>query len=219
MSIWAPADSPPIPAPPVLLLTLELATVVLSWARDLVLVTLLSCVSAGVCDTLVFECVAGGLPSLWRTLSLAGGRPFGEGEEEVGVSEGGSLNLPPRRRRVMGGAFIADSFFWREGGFLRTPAYWRTEPSPSLSSSFSPAFPALCSSAASSPLSRRLNTPVGCKNMSTMSSELIFKMQNAVNVHRQVSPCYRLLSYPPSIQLRVSQTQTCVSNLHEEKSK
>lgn len=126
------------------------------------------------------------------------------------------MNLPPRRRRVMGGAFIKDSFFWKEGGFLRTPAYWRTEPSPSLSSSFSPAFPALGSSAASSPLSRRLNTPVGCKHTSAMSSELIVKMQNAVNVHRQVSPCCCPLSCPPSIQLQVSQTQTCVSNLHEE---
>lgn len=165
MSIWAPPESPP--AAPVLLLTLELSIEDLSRTLGLVLVTLLSCVSVGVAATVTF--VLGSFPSLWRTLTLAGGRPLEEEvEEDVGISEGGSLNLPPRRRRVIRVAFVAGSSFLDGGGFLRTPAYWRTEPSPSLSSSssssmFVAAFSGFRASSRSSPLSRRLNTPVGCK--------------------------------------------------------
>lgn len=171
-SIWAPTDSPgPPPAAPVLLLTLGLAIVSLSWALGLVLVvTRLSWVSAGEGDVTTPWFVAGSLPSLWSTLRLAGGRPLGaaEVEEEVGVSEGGDLNLLPRRRRVVRAGFVAGCFFCVAIGFLRTPAYWRTEPSLSLSNPSSTSmFPAILPGAAlncsSTPLSRRLNTPVGCQ--------------------------------------------------------
>lgn len=170
MSIWAPTASPP-PTAPVLLLTLGLAMVSLSWALGRVLVvTLLSCVSAGVGDMALLWCVAGSLPSLRRMLRLAGGRPLEEEDEGVGVSEGGNLNLPPRRRRVIGAAFgatlRATSFFLEGGGFLRTPAYWRMEPSSSLSSSssmsmFPVILPAVVLMSSFTPLSRRLKTPVG----------------------------------------------------------
>lgn len=174
MSIWAPTESPPAVAP-VLLLTLGLATLSLSWALGRVLVvTLLSCVSAAEGAMALPWCEAGSLPSLRRMLRLAGGKPLAEvrGEEEVGESEGGILNLPPRRRRVVGaGAFVANlsaiAFFWEGGGFLRTPAYWRMDPSSSLSSkstftfTFPAAFPAAVLIPTSTPLSRRLKTPVG----------------------------------------------------------
>lgn len=170
MSIWAPTESPPAVAP-VLLLTLGLATLSLSWALGRVLVvTLLSCVSAAEGAMALPWCEAGSLPSLRRMLRLAGGRPLAQvGEEEVGESEGGILNLPPRRRRVVGAAFVANlsaiAFFWERGGFLRTPAYWRMDPSSSLSSkstfTFPAAFPAAVLIPTSTPLSRRLKTPVG----------------------------------------------------------
>lgn len=163
-SILAPAGSPPpAPAVPVLLLTLQLATVDFS-ALGLVLVTLLSCVSAGGADTPAFA--AGILPSLCRTLTLAGGIFGEEEEEEVGGSDGGRLNFPPRRRSVTGAAFVVGLFFSCGGGLLRMPAYCRTEPSPSLSSSSSSTFtatlPGVGASSPLSALSRRLNTPVGC---------------------------------------------------------
>ena len=183
MSMRAPKDSaapPPTTPPavvPVLLLTLGLAMVSLSRVLGLVLVTLLSCVSACVGDTAMV--VAGSLPSLLSTLILAGGRPLGQEEEGVGGSVGGSLNFPPSRRRVVGAGFAVGSFFWEGGGPLRTPAYWRTEPSPSLSSCSSTSiFPALGMTSTLAAWSRRLNTPVGCKNTSVKSTELIFKTHN-----------------------------------------
>lgn len=169
MSIWAPAESPPAVAP-VLLLTLGLAMLSLSWALGRVLVvTLLSCVSAAEGAMALPWRVAGSLPSLRRMLSLAGGTPLAEGEDEVGASEGGNLNLPPRRRRVVGAAFAValrvGAFFWEGGGFLRTPAYWRMDPSSSLSSNCALAIPADFAAVvlipSSAPLSRRLKTPVG----------------------------------------------------------
>lgn len=168
MSIWAPAESPPTVAP-VLLLTLGLATLSLARALGRVLVvTLLSCVSAAEGTMALPWCATGSLPSLRRTLSLAGGAPLAQ-VEEVGESEGASLNLPPRRRRVVGAAFVValrvSAFFWEGGGFLRTPAYWRMDPSSSLSSkstlTIPAALPAVIRIVSSAPLSSRLKTPVG----------------------------------------------------------
>lgn len=157
-SIRAPRGSPAPPAP-VLLLTLGLAMVSLCWPLALVLVvTLLSWVSAGLGDAPFACCVAGILPNLWSTLRLVGAMPL---EEEVGVSEGGNLNFPPRRRRVVGPAFLPGSVFWEDRGLLRTPAYWRTEPSSSLSSSFPGGLTDVGLISPFSALSRRLNTPVG----------------------------------------------------------
>lgn len=162
-SIRAPRGSPAPPAP-VLLLTLGLAMVSLWWPLALVLVvTLLSWVSAGLGDAPLACCVAGILPNLWSTLRLVGAMPLEEEEEEVGVSEGGNLNFPPRRRRVVGPAFLRGSVFWEERGLLRTPAYWRTEPSSSLSSSFPGVLTDVGLISPFSALSRRLNTPVGCE--------------------------------------------------------
>lgn len=173
MSIWAPADSPALPsAPPpppphpVLLLTFEFATACLFRVLVLVLLTRLSCVSANEVDAGVLDCVTGSFPSLWRTLILAGGMPSGAEEEDVGGSEGGSLNFPPSRRRVVGAGFAAGSFFWERVDLFKTPAYCRTEPSPSLSSCSS-TFTFTAFDPARTPWSRRLNTPVGCQNTST----------------------------------------------------
>lgn len=203
----------------------------LCWALGLVLVvTRLSWVSAGEGDVTTAWFVAGSLPSLWSTLSLAGGRPLGaaEVEEEVGVSAGGNLNFPPRRRRVVGAGFVVGSFFCVVAGLLRTPAYCRTEPSSSLStpsstSMFAAILPGAALNCSSTPLSRRLNTPVGCQTWAlwaqtyccgtTQANPIQSNTPRTCMMNSSVSPWYCLLLCLPLTPRQVFRTLTCALNL------
>lgn len=180
----------------------------------MLVVTLLSCVSPGAGDPAPLTCFAAGiLPNLWSTLRLAGATPLEE--EEVGVSEGGNLHFPPRRRRVMGAGFLTGAFFLEGGGLLRTPAYWRTEPSPSLSSS-TPTVPEtlptdVCLISPLSSRSRRLNTPEGCKTKTfQLSSDHLIE---STDDHKTPISPQRRLFHPPWIRPRVFQTPMRVLNL------
>lgn len=171
-SIWAPCESLPVP---VLLLTFGLARAML--ALLLLLVTWLSWVSVDWLDRKLEEDAGTGLgvgavPSLRSILRL--GAPSWMEEVEEGTADGvlfdgGSLDFLARRYKATGSDFwVAGSFLDDGMGRLRTPAYWSTEPSPSVSSPSSAASSSAKSLSASSSLStlpRRLKTPVTwCRN-------------------------------------------------------